>query len=265
MCAAGASPGGLSVLSLASPRKGRRRSPALPSVDSAGPQPSTRPGSQRGGTGYLEDCQLPTLGCLEEKGNRSGTMQTEALNNYKRGAAYWKLKVLSLTVPANLGSHSRQAPPELAEGSVQTAPPRQNGKELSAKIIFSLTLLIQGHSLCIEEARFQSQHAVRSRALPRPGWPVTGLCPSPGTRAVRGARGSSSANSKLQHTPNRGSPGHRAGESPSAHAGHTGLPAWAAPGAQILPQAARGDPGLARQVRPHQALGVQRDSGFYCC
>lgn len=147
MCAAGANPGVLSVLSLASPTKGRRRRPARPSVGSAGPQPSTRPGSQRGGTGYLNDCQLPTLGCLEEKGNRSGTMQTEALNNYKRGAAYWKFKVLSLTVPANLGSHSRQAPPELAEGSVQTAPPRQNGKELSAKIIFSLTLLIHGHSL----------------------------------------------------------------------------------------------------------------------
>lgn len=67
-----------------------------PSVGSAGLKPGIRRDFREVEPGYLRDCQLPTLGCLEEKGNSPGTMQTKALNNYQRGATYWKLKVLSL-------------------------------------------------------------------------------------------------------------------------------------------------------------------------
>lgn len=80
------------------------------SVGSAGLQSSIRRGFQQGGTRYLRDCQLPTLVCLEEKGNSSGTMQTEALNNCQRGATYWKLKVLSLLSQQTLDPAADRSP-----------------------------------------------------------------------------------------------------------------------------------------------------------
>lgn len=85
------------VLSLASSTKGRKEEPCShPLWVLLASNPASGEASSKVELGYLRDCQLPTLGCLEEKGNSSGTMQTEALNNYQRGATYWKLKVLSL-------------------------------------------------------------------------------------------------------------------------------------------------------------------------
>lgn len=70
-------------------------------------------------------------------------MQTEALNNYQRGVAYWNLNFShwSPSKPRNTLNPQQQVHgtvPELAEGSTQPAMSIQNGKESLAETIFSL-------------------------------------------------------------------------------------------------------------------------------
>ena len=113
------------------PQRGGSRSPALTlGRFSAGLQPN----KQARLPARWKQATWGTAGFLlyvasEEKGNSSRTMQAEALNNCQRGAAYWKLKVLSQVSRQTWAIADRSTAWKRAEGSVRPAAARQNGKD----------------------------------------------------------------------------------------------------------------------------------------